>query len=280
MQKRYIGRVRSMRRQTGIAFLVVVLVLGLATLVVGGGVTIYKISKGQKPSLAVQIKIKQGLIKLKVDPEVGASLQSEELGYNDFAKGVYDGGEASNQFLALADGATPPPGFEPVTSGDEISVVSDPSLGSGLARITLSQQLQFSAQIQNPCIPFVADGQYDFTTTVTAPGTSSSTHSYAAWAGDCSGIDFIGTDGLYDYTKLSTFDLQGSGTIPLGTFDIHTGESLTWDMAGDTPLLAAEMQTFDVPEPNTLALLGLVGVLGAIRAASGTWRKTGGSIPS
>ena len=66
-------------RQRGIGFLVVVLVLGLATITAGAGVTVYKISQGQTPSLEIQMGIKEGKIKLKVDPELGASLASNAL---------------------------------------------------------------------------------------------------------------------------------------------------------------------------------------------------------
>jgi len=266
------GRIHSLRNQKGIAFLVVVLILGIGTLVVGGGVTVYKIAKGQKPSLDIQLKMKKGEATLKIDPEIQANLQSQDLGWGEFAQGVFTGGQVQNQFLVLSSAAVPPPGFVPVVDNPDagIHVVADPSIGDGIVRASLSQSLQFLADIIDPSIPFTADGTYAFHTTVTDPeGIIHGFNSFAAWAGDLSGIKYTGKDNLYKYSASSPFDLAGTGSIPLGTFYILEGQSLTWDMMGGRPLLSAALST---PEPPGIVLLvmGLVA-LGLVRV--GKWRR-------
>jgi hypothetical protein len=238
----------ELRQRRGIAFLVVVLVLGLATIAAGTGVTVYKISQGQRPSLQIQTEVANGTAKLQVDPQVGASLQSKDLGAGGYAQGVFGGGSTSNTYFVLDKNATPPPGALPVSG-----VTVNPSLPSNEATISLSQQLQFSASITNPTIPFTADGSYNFSTSVAAPSSSTTLDSFASWQANPHGLSLTSFDSTYTYGDASTFSLSGSGMASLGTYALNAGDQLDWNMNGGEPLLAAELST--VPEPTSIVLL-------------------------
>lgn len=244
--------------QQGIAFLTVVLILGIFTITAGTGVTVYKISQGMKPSLDIQIKIKEGTAKLKVDPEIGASLESEDLYVNEFALGTFNGGNAYNEFLVLDETAPPPLGFQKVDN-----VTYDSSIGNGKALINLKQELDFSASIIDPSLPFAFNGEYKFITNITE-GNITDTHNFFAEVGadDILGMYLKNSDSDYFYSKQSEYSLIGQGIMDLGNYELTTGENLIWDMAGNYPFLKAELTV--VPEPSTWLLLffGILGIVG------------------
>ncbi|MFO1318270.1 MAG: PEP-CTERM sorting domain-containing protein [Burkholderiales bacterium] len=249
-------------RQRGIGFLVVVLVLGLATITAGAGVTVYKISQGQTPSLEIQMGIKEGKIKLKVDPELGASLASNALTAGQMAAGTYSGGMTFNRFVVVANGDTAPAGYEAVTDNADagIRVVSDPGLGS-TARIDLSQTLEYSVDVTDATLPFAASGGMGFVTNIAAPDGSSSHVASAVWTGDVGGLSFAGHDALFGYTA-SGLHLGGSGTVALASKVLTAGQALEWGITGEQAAQTASLVVSAVPEPGSVALmaaaLGLV----------------------
>ena len=248
-------------RQRGIGFLVVVLIIGVATITAGTGVTVYKISQGQQPSLEIELAIKEGKAKLKVDPELGASLESHPLGAGGASIGLFSGGMTFNRFLVRSAGEPAPAGYEAVVDDPDagIRLVSDPGLGS-TAHIDVSQTLAFTAHITDASLPFSTSGGLGFVTTVTGPEGTATHATSAVWSGDGGGLAFGGHDAIFVYDE-NGLHLEGSGTAVLASSMLAPGDSLEWTIAGDPAALAASLIVSSVPEPGVAMLMGVALVL-------------------